>query len=341
MRFLEIAAAIGAVLGVGAVLKMAMGRGRKARRKAVAMCGKVAVVTGGTSGIGLETCERLVCSGVRVFLACRDVKRAQKTVDRLRSLAPPGYETVCADFAYCDLADLSSVVTFARSFTAKGLPLNVLFLNAGICPAVGQKGALLTMDGFEEAFQTNHLGHFLLTRLLTPLLKETPQSRIVVVSSSLHKGSSKGPPPLNLESVAALKEEWQQSSNGMELYKSSKLCNILFTHEANRRLQPFGVTANSLSPGFIPNTGLSRKQGLFGRFVTSYILPNLPLKFVATLDDAGTTTEFVSLSPTLDGVGGKYYSYCKAVDPSPQALDETLGARLWALSEEMVKGFHL
>eukprot|EP00287_Rhodomonas_sp_CCMP768_P014651 CAMPEP_0196758370 /NCGR_PEP_ID=MMETSP1091-20130531/104153_1 /TAXON_ID=302021 /ORGANISM="Rhodomonas sp., Strain CCMP768" /LENGTH=342 /DNA_ID=CAMNT_0042107189 /DNA_START=6 /DNA_END=1034 /DNA_ORIENTATION=+ len=340
-RWLDLLASVGAVVGIGAVVKLVMGRKRKPRRKAVAMCGKVAIVTGGTSGVGLETAERLICSGVRVFLACRDMKRGEKTAKNLRKLAPTGHENISVDVAFCDLTDLSSVVEFARTFKAKELPLSVLVLNAGMCPSVGQKAARMTKDGFEECFQANHLGHFLLTRLLTPNLKETDASRVVVVSSSLHKGDKSGPPPLNVESVAALQQQWQASRNGMQLYKTSKLCNILFANELNRRLSSFGVTANSVSPGFIPNTGLSRHQGLFGRLFMKFVFPLLPVSFVATLDDAGDVMEYICLSPNLDGVGGKYYSYCKEVPASPQAMDEGLGQTLWTLSDGMVKGFHI
>eukprot|EP00286_Rhodomonas_abbreviata_P001356 CAMPEP_0181289070 /NCGR_PEP_ID=MMETSP1101-20121128/685_1 /TAXON_ID=46948 /ORGANISM="Rhodomonas abbreviata, Strain Caron Lab Isolate" /LENGTH=309 /DNA_ID=CAMNT_0023393265 /DNA_START=122 /DNA_END=1051 /DNA_ORIENTATION=+ len=309
------------------------------------MCGKVALVTGGTSGVGLETCERLVRSGVRVFLACRDKERGQQVVNRLKALAPKGYEEASAAFAHCDLADLSSVVTFARTFTEKNLPLNILLLNAGMVPPSSQKSPNITVDGFEECFQSNHLGHFLLTRLLTPSLKETSGSRVLVVSSSLHKG--RGPKGqyeascIKLDSMDELRKDWVEMCGGMQLYGKSKLYNILFANELHRRLKSFGVTANSLSPGWIPNTNLSRNQGFAACLLMKYVVPYFPISNIATVDEAGECIEWLALSPEMKGVGGNYYSYCKPVPASSLATDEVLAAKLWALSEKAVQGLHL
>jgi len=199
----------------------------------------------------------------------------------------------------------------------------------------------MTVDGFEECFATNHLAHFLLVKLLLPKLKDSAPSRVVLVSSSLHKSRGHGQvePMLKLGSLDILRKDWRERPNGMLLYKNSKLANIMFACELQRRLAGTGVTAHSLSPGFIPNTGLSRNQGFLANVFMKHVMPWLPLKFVSTMEQGADCIEYVCTSPELDGKGGGYYAACREAAMSDEARDETRGTQLWNISEEAVAPF--
>mmetsp|Transcript_6605 Transcript_6605/g.23344 ORF Transcript_6605/g.23344 Transcript_6605/m.23344 type:complete len:178 (-) Transcript_6605:299-832(-) len=169
-------------------------------------------------------------------------------------------------------------------------------------------------------------------------LESSAPSRVVVVSSSLHQGRGKGTlqPDLKTSSLDELRKSWSDNPNGMVLYKSSKLANILFAFELNRRLKDRRVTCNALSPGFIPNTGLSRNQGLFGIFFMKYVMAILPFKFIATLEQGATCIEYVATAEELEGIGGNYYAACKEAPTSELAKSEELQSSLWRLSESMI-----
>jgi len=303
------------------------------------MTGKVAIVTGATSGVGRVAAERLVKNGLKVLLACRNLEAGAKVARALQELAPVGHAEPVAECIACDLSSLHSVRDFAKECLARlqGPPecsLQLLLLNAGMCPKTNQTEPTYSADGFEECFATNHLAHFLLAKLLLPKLKASGPSRVVVVSSSLHgaQGTGKGSvqPMLRVGSLAELRLDWRERPNGMLLYKNSKLANVLFSNELQRRLQGTRVTCNALSPGFIPNTGLSRHQGAVAGVFMRYVMPWLPFGFISTADKGADCIEYVALSPELDG---------REAAASEAARDPVLAARLWAISEEAVAPF--
>lgn len=315
--------------------------------RAQRMSGKIAIVTGATSGIGRLLAFRLVSKGIRVVLPCRagSMSAGAALVRRLQELAPEGTEEAVAEHVLCDLADLKSVRTFAEDFRAKNSKLDLLVLNAAMCPATNQTEVVLTRDGYEEAFQTNHLAHHLMTRLLEQTLLASAPARVVVVSSGLHlaRATDKLKPDLKIETLELLRADWAVRPNGMLLYKNSKLANTAFAFELHARLQKQtgkggAVTVNAVSPGFIPNTGLSRWQGPQGRFFMRYIMPWLPFSFISKIEDGADALEYACLSPELEGAGGKYLA--KGVEtPSPQASDPAFRAALWKLSETAVAPF--
>lgn len=202
---------------------------------------RIAIITGANSGIGKETAIDLARRGGKVYIACRDVKRGE---DALREIKEKS-ESDDVHFLQLDLASLDSVRNFSRRFHELESQLHILINNAGIM-AIPKA---LTQDGIEMQLGTNHLGHFLLTNLLLDLLKAGAPSRIVVVSSVLHRIGYINKDDLNSE----------KSYRKWIVYGQSKLANILFVRELSKRLQGTGVTANSLHPG------ASFQRKLFGQ----------------------------------------------------------------------------
>lgn len=197
--------------------------------------GKVVIITGANSGIGKETAIDLARRGGKVYIACRDIKRGDDALTEIKRESKS--ENVY--FRQLDLASLDSVRKFSREFHELEPELHILINNAGVmaCPRA------LTKDGFEMQLGTNHLGHFLLTNLLLDLLKAATPSRVVVVSSILHRIGQINTNDLNSE----------KSYSKWFVYGQSKLANILFAQELAHRLEGTGITVNSLHPGvFIP-----------------------------------------------------------------------------------------
>ena len=195
--------------------------------------GKVVIITGANSGIGKETAIDLAKRGGKIYIACRDIKRGEDALTeiKLESKSENVY------FLQLDLASLDSVRDFSQKFHELESQLHILINNAGVmaCPKADTK------DGFEMQIGTNHLGHFLLTNLLLDLLKASIPSRIVVVSSILHRIGRINKRDFNCE----------KSYSKWFAYGQSKLANILFAHELAHRLEGTGVTINSLHPGLL------------------------------------------------------------------------------------------
>lgn len=200
-------------------------------KKTTRIDGKVVVITGANSGIGKETAIDLARRGGKVYIACRDVKRGE---DALKEIMEKS-ESNDVHFLQLDLASMDSIREFCKKFHELECQLHILINNAGImaCPKA------TTKDGFEIQLGTNHLGHFLLTNLLLDLLKAAAPSRVVVVSSILHRIGRIKKDDLNSE-----KSYWKWF-----VYGQSKLANILFTRELAKRLEGTKVTANCLHPG--------------------------------------------------------------------------------------------
>ena len=196
--------------------------------------GKTVVITGGNTGIGLETAVDLAKRNARVILGCRSVERGERAAVEVRKRS--GNDNVV--FVQLDLASLDSVRKFAAKILEDEPRVDILINNAGIM-ALPERA--LTQDGFEMQFGVNHLGHFLLTNLLLVRIKEAPSARIVNVSSLAHKRGDMDFDNLNSERSYA---PWKA-------YGTSKLANILFTRSLAKRLQGTNVTTNSLHPGAI------------------------------------------------------------------------------------------
>ncbi|XP_004298808.1 PREDICTED: short-chain dehydrogenase TIC 32, chloroplastic-like [Fragaria vesca subsp. vesca] len=280
-----------------------------------------AIVTGATSGIGLETLRVLALRGVHVVMAIRNMNSGKKVREAILREIPDAK----IDAMELDLSSLASVRKFAADYNTKGLPLNILINNAGVITPYK-----LSEDNIELQFATNHLGHFLLTNLLLENMKRTSrennrEGRIVNVSSVAHKYSYH-------EGIRFDKINDESSYNKYFAYGQSKLANVLHANELTRRLKEEGVeiTANSLHPGLI-HTNIVR----FGDGILHYIAKVLGAfmsLFIKSIQQGAATTCFVALHPQVNGVSGEYFVDCNVAEASSLAKDEDLATKLWDLS---------
>jgi retinol dehydrogenase-12 len=270
--------------------------------------GRVALVTGANTGIGLVTARELARAGARVFIACRSEARAQEAQAVIAR--DTGKEVTAIPL---DLSDLASVRRAAQVFLATTLPLHLLINNGGVA---GKRG--LTADGFELTFGTNHLGHFLLTELLLPRLKESAPARIVTVASRAHARVKTIP-------FAALRST--TSLTGLPEYGVSKLANVLFSAELARRLEGSGVTTYALHPGVVATD--------VWRHVPAFVRGLIKLG-MSSPEDGARTTLYCATAPETANQSGRYYDAQKEKEPSKVAHDIELARALWSKSEAWV-----
>lgn len=268
---------------------------------------RVIIVTGANTGIGRATAVALAKRGDRLFLANRSAVKGEETANAIR--AETNNDRV--EHITLDLGSLGSVRDAARAFLAKDLPLHVLINNAGVA---GQRGE--TKEGFELQFGTNHLGHFLFTKLLLERLKSSAPARIVNVASQSHY-EARG---IDWELVRGK----TRTVAGLKEYEVSKLANVLFTKELARRLAGTGVTAYALHPGVVASDAWRRIPWPIRKIVTWRMLTN---------DDGAKTTLYCANAPELANESGYYYDDCKRKEPNKVAYDEALARELWEKSE--------
>jgi len=272
----------------------------------VDLAGRTCLVTGANTGIGKATAQELARMGARVHLACRSEAKTRPVVEEIVSTI--GNPAVT--FLPLDLADLSSVRAAAQTFLDGDEALHILVNNAGVA---GQRG--VTADGFELAFGVNHLGHFLLAQLLLDRIVASAPARIVNVSSEGHY-QAKG---IDFDAL----RQPTRSFTGLPEYAVSKLCNVLFTQELARRLDPSAVSASSLHPGAIGSD--------IWRRVPWPIRPLMTL-FMKSPEEGAETTIYCATAPELAGTSGRYYDNCRERDASTFATPE-LARQLWEHSE--------
>ncbi|CAN2387626.1 alcohol dehydrogenase (NADP+) activity [Pristimantis euphronides] len=279
------------------------------------MRGKTVIITGANSGIGRAAAAELLRLEARVILACRDLERGLEAAAELERTEAGGEVLV----KLLDLSNLRSVRRFCQEVLKEEPKLDVLINNAGVfqCPYTK------TEDGFEMQFGVNHLGHFLLTHLLLPLLKSSAPSRIVVVSSKLYKYGEINFDDLNSET------HYSRSS----AYSRSKLANILFTRELSRRLEGTGVTVNVLHPGIV-RTNLGRHINI--PVLVKPLFNVLSWAFFKSPVEGAQTSVYLASSPEVEGVSGKYFGDCKEEELLPKAMDDLVARKLWDISEVMV-----
>ncbi|MBA3652627.1 MAG: SDR family oxidoreductase [Actinobacteria bacterium] len=269
---------------------------------------KTILITGANTGIGKATAEALADDGHRLYLACRNEAKTRPVIEEIA--AATGNTDV--HFLPLDLTSLASVRACAAQFLAEDVPLHVLVNNAGVG---GQQG--ITVDGFELAFGTNHLGHFLLTNLLLDKLKASAPARIVSVSSIGHY-QARG---IDWDAV----REPTKGLTAMGEYGVSKLANVRHAQELARRLEGTGVTTYSLHPGAIASD-------IWQRRLPGPLASILKL-FMKSTEEGAKTTLWCASAPELADETGLYYDGCKQKAPSKVATPE-LAAELWRRSEE-------
>ncbi|GAA2397590.1 oxidoreductase [Catellatospora methionotrophica] len=291
----------------------------------VDLTGRRAVVTGGASGIGVETARALAGAGAEVTLAVRDTAAGDRTAADVT--ATTGNKAV--HVARLDLADQDSVAAFTAAWDG---PLDILVNNAGIMASP----LMRTPQGWEMQFATNHLGHFALARGLHGALAAAGKARVVSVSSSAHLRS-----PVVFDDIHFATREYEPWA----AYGQSKTANVLFAVEGTRRWAGDGITVNAVMPGAI-RTNLQR-------YVSDEELDRLRAQMGGgdflwkTPEQGASTSVLLATSPLLDGIGGRYFEDCAEAEPATggsrrgvaaYALDPAAAQRLWEVTEQTLAG---
>jgi NAD(P)-dependent dehydrogenase (short-subunit alcohol dehydrogenase family) len=289
------------------------------------LSGKRAIVTGASSGIGIETARALAGAGADVTLAVRDTDAGERTAADITATTG----NAALHVGRLDLADQASVAAFAADWSG---PLDRLITNAGV---MGLPDLQLTPEGWEMQFATNHLGHFALALGLHDALAAAGDARIVSLSSRGHLRSPVVFDDLNFSSRPY--DPWLA-------YGQSKTANVLFAVEAARRWGSDGITANAVHPGAIADTNLARH-------LDPEVLERLRSSGARykTIEQGAATSVLVATSPQLEGIGGRYFEDCNEAsvidDPTPEttsgvaayALDPGNAERLWDVSLRMLQ----
>ncbi|XP_065913816.1 WW domain-containing oxidoreductase-like isoform X3 [Dysidea avara] len=283
--------------------------------------GKTALITGANSGLGFETARVLALTGAHVFMACRNMTKAQQAMQRILAEDPSAYVEVL----HLDLASLHSVKQCVQQFTAKNVPLHILVCNAASFGGPFQ----LSSDGLELHFATNHLGHFYLTQLLKEALIKSAPARVIVVSSESHRYTDLDAASLNL---CTLQKPNKDDYHTITAYGTSKLCNMLFALELNRIMIQVGVTCNVVHPGNLLSTNMLRNAGMLYNLLRMMMWP-----FVKSVEQAAAGIVFCAAHPTMDEIGGLYLYDCWPVHPSEEAQNADTATALWELSEQLIR----
>jgi NAD(P)-dependent dehydrogenase (short-subunit alcohol dehydrogenase family) len=285
------------------------------------LTGRRVIVTGGASGIGVETARALAGAGAEVTLAVRDTAAGRRTADDI--IATTGNQQVRV--GALDLSDRASIAAFVADWTG---PLHILVDNAGVMASPETR----TSEGWELQFATNHLGHFALATGLHDALAAAEGARVVAVSSISHQRSG-----VVFEDIHFHRRPYDP----WLAYGQSKSANVLFAVEATRRWADDGITVNALHPGgirtnlqrHVTEAELARLRAGAGAQGTSWKTP----------EQGAATSVLVATSPLLDGIGGRYFEDCNEAGPhqpgtrsgvAPHALDPEAAARLWDVSVE-------
>ncbi len=284
--------------------------------------GKVIIITGGGSGIGLAAAAALASKGAEVILAVRNIQKGNRAASRINNTGP----VIRVNVMHLDLGDLSSVSAFATQFAEHYSRLDLLINNAGVMVPPYRR----TKDNFELQFGTNHLGHFALTGLLLSMLVATPESRIVTVSSIASRGGR-----IDFNNL-----DGSKGYNPMTFYRQSKIANLLFGIELQYRLERIGSGTKSIvcHPGISATNLVSRGSGKEAGWIVKQMM-----KLVAQPADMGALpTLFAALHPNLSGGefigpdGWKNHRGYPVITGEETALfNPDVAARLWDLSVEL------
>lgn len=287
------------------------------------LSGRVALVTGASGGLGAEAARALARAGARVTLTARDRPKGEKVLAAIRSAHPQA----AVELGELELSQPASLRRFAAQWLARHDSLHMLILNAGVMACPLSRSA----EGWELQFATNHLGHFLLTRLLAPALLAAAPSRVVAVSSGGHQIS-----PVVFDDIHYQRRAYDPWS----AYGQAKTANVLFAVELDRRLRERGVRAFAVHPGMIPTD--------LGRHLTREAVTQIRARASGSgeppksIPQGAATELWAATAPELAGRGGLYLSDCAVAPPAgpgvrgyaAHAVDPAAAARLWSVSEE-------
>jgi len=293
----------------------------------VDLSGKTAIVTGASSGIGVETARALAGAGAAVTLAVRDTAAGDRVAAEIRA----GTGNTSVSVGALDLSDLTSVAAFVRAWTG---PLDILVANAGV---MAIQELTMSPSGNEMQFATNHLGHFALAVGLHDALADAGSARIVSVSSSGHLRS-----PVVFDDIDFAFRDYDPFG----AYGQSKTANVLFAVEATRRWADHGITSNALMPGGILTPLQRHLPPDYGKQAEErFRKAGSRLK---TVEQGAATSVLLAASPLLDGISGRYFEDCNEAPVvlrrsettiagvAPYALDPANAERLWELSSKLI-----
>ncbi|CAI4233012.1 unnamed protein product [Auanema sp. JU1783] len=296
----------------------------------VDLAGRTILITGTSSGIGIETAKALAVRGAHVVMANRNLILSEKLKNEILEKKSDAK----IDLIMCDLSSLQSVQAAAKEFKSKHWPLHVLILNAGVFGPVQKT----TIDGLESCFGINHVAHQYLIRELLPVIRQTENSRIVIVSSLSHTHAGMKPTMSTNEKVAKIMPK-DATENLYRLYSYSKLCNILTAMKLHRDENKNGISVYVLHPGTMIGTDINRGFGVVGKAFNFMMKP-----FVKNLSQGASTTVYCAASPEVAQISGKYWEGCwddeKNLDKEV-AHDEALQEALWQKTDEIIDQFEL
>jgi NAD(P)-dependent dehydrogenase (short-subunit alcohol dehydrogenase family) len=297
--------------------------------------GAVVLITGGNTGIGKATAIALAGKGARVTITSRDEARGKLALDEIKRAS--GRDDV--ELIGLDLASLASVRRCVEEFGERFDRLDVLVNNAGVALTRGPRQ--VTHDGIEMQFGVNHVGHFLLTNLLLPLIRKSVPARIVNLSSG---GYQLAPNGLNFDDL-----QMEKDYKGFPCYGHSKLANIYFTTELARRLDGEDIAVNAVHPGYVETELGHLRPEDKARFVREDRKPSKKtgggdgpdlssLGAPLSPEEGAATSIRVASSPEVEGVTGRYFADSEVTEVTPVASDAEAAARLWRATEELLAG---
>jgi len=275
---------------------------------------KTTVITGATSGIGFETALALAKKDHAIFMLVRDVEKGEAV--RQQIIAETKNQDI--QVIYCDLADLKTVKAAAEELKEKLFAVNVLINNAGGVFAERK----ISKDGYEMTFAVNHLGHFLLTMCLMPLL-ERGHARVINVSSEAHKI---GKPDFDdLQSA--------KKYSSFKAYGTAKLFNIYFTKSLAERYKSKGITAFALHPGVVKSNFWLGSKGW------TKVFEMLVKPFMISAEEGAQTSIYLASAPKLDSKSGQYFKKRQVAKPNAMTNNKDAREHLWEASERLIERF--
>lgn len=275
------------------------------------MKNKICIITGATSGMGLATTVSLAGMGDTLGIVCRNKIKGESAIKFIK-------EKTRNNNIELFVADLSSIKEIKRvaEEIIKAFPrIDVLVNNAGAI----NKEKIVTVDGYETTFATNHLAYFLLTNLLLDNLKASPKARIVSVASQAAKMGE-----INFEDL-----QFEKKYSSWKAYAQSKLASIMFTYELSRRLEGSNITANCLHPGVVKTNFAKDLNGISGFFFKKMS------GFLRTAEKGAETIIWLASSKEVQGVSGKYFNDMKEIKSNKQSYDTEVQQRLWEISDKL------
>lgn len=268
--------------------------------------GQVCIVTGANSGIGYHTAKGLAEKGATVVMVVRNMDKGEKAMAEIKQ--ETGSSSVY--LMHCDVSDMASVDRFTDAFKERFMCLNVLINNAGAAFSKRQE----TEAGFEKTIATNYLGMFRLTHNLLPTLRETAPSRVINISSGMHKTGK-----INFDDIMM-----EKGYGSMKQYANSKLIVTTYTYALAKRIAGAGVTANVVEPGFVATNLGTNMGGLWDRIAFTIVRP------IQTSAEKGAETSiWAATTPELEGVSGKTFAKKKGASSADITHDEEVQDKLW------------